>query len=391
MSDASADRPLRIAIVAGETSGDALGAGLIRALKERAAVECYGIAGPRMVEAGCEAWHRTEELSVMGLMEVLPHLRRLLKLRRRLIERIEAARPDVYIGVDSSDFNLAVEAALKGAGIRTVQYVSPQVWAWRQSRVAKIRAATDLVLCLLPFEAPFYAEHGVNARFVGHPLADEIPLEVDAAAARAALGLPSDAPILALLPGSRRAEVERLAGRFLGTAAWLAARNPAMRFVVAAANEAVAGIVARAAHGLRIEPRPEIVTGRARQVIAAADAVLTASGTASLECLLLKRPMVVAHRLSPLTYRLVRSMGVGRLENFSLPNLLAGRRIVAEYVQRQVRPDILGPAVLQCFEQGREGTDWREAFTAIHRRLRCRASESAAAAVLALVDKGQLH
>jgi lipid-A-disaccharide synthase len=385
MSEVSAGKPLRVAIAAGETSGDALGAGLIRALKERTAVECFGIAGPRMVEAGCAPWHGTDELSVMGLMEVLPHLRRLLKLRRRLIERIEAARPDVYIGVDSSDFNLPVEAALKAAGIPTVQYVSPQVWAWRQARVHKIGAATDLVLCLLPFEAPFYAEHGVNARFVGHPLADEIPLDVDAGQARSALGLPADARILALLPGSRRAEVERLAGRFLGTAAWLAARDPALRFVVAAANDVVAEIAARAASELRMEPAPRIVTGKARQVIAAADVVLTASGTASLECLLLKRPMVVAHRLSPLTYGLVRRLGVGRLENFSLPNLLAGRRIVAEYVQRQVRPDILGPALLECFEHRRQETDWYEAFTAIHRRLRCRASETAADAVLALV------
>lgn len=365
---------------------------MIEALRRRVGdAEFFGIAGPRMVEAGCEAWHGIDELSVMGLTEVLPHLRRLLKLRRALIERIEAIRPDLYIGVDSSDFNLPVEAALKAAGIATVQYVSPQVWAWRQSRVAKIRAATDLVLCLLPFEAPFYAEHGVNARFVGHPLADEIPFDVDAGEARRALELPPDASILALLPGSRRAEVERLARDFLGTAAWLAGRCERMRFVVAAANDAVADISARAAREARIEPPVRIVTGRARQVIAAADVVLTASGTASLECLLLKRPMVVAHRLSPLTYWLVRSMGVNRLPNFSLPNLLAGRRLVPEYVQRQVRPDILGPAVLRCFEQCREESDWRETFTAIHRRLRCRASDSAADAVLTLVAKGPQH
>lgn len=383
---------LRVAIVAGEASGDALGAGLIAALRRRVPqAQFFGIAGPRMIEAGCEPWHRTDELSVMGLAEVLPHLRRLLKLRRRLIARIAAARPDVYIGVDSSDFNVPVEAALKAAGITTVQYVSPQVWAWRRSRVARIRAATDLVLCLLPFEAPFYAEHGVRARFVGHPLADEIPIENDTSTARHALGLPPDAPVLALLPGSRRAEVERLAPRFLGTAAWLAARRPEMHFVVAAASDAARDIAARAALGLALDPPPEIVTGRAREVMTAADVVLTASGTASLECLLLKRPMIVAHRLSPMTYWLVRRMGVERLPNFSLPNLLAGRRIVPEYVQSDVRPDILGPAVLSCLELSRERSQWRETFDAIHRRLRCGASESAAEAVLALVNGDSDH
>lgn len=380
--------PLRVAAVAGEASGDLLGADLIAALKAQAPnSEFFGIAGPRMAAAGCEAWHRTDELSVMGLAEVLPHLRRILRLRRRLIERLVAVRPDVYIGIDSSDFNLAVEAALKRAGLKTVQYVSPQVWAWRQSRVKKIAAATDLVLCLLPFEKAFYAEHGVNARFVGHPMADAIPLEVDRSAARQALGLPERVPLLAILPGSRPAEVSRLSGPFLATAQWLSRRRPEMRFVVALANEQVGEIHRRIGAGVALDPPARLITGRAREAMAAADAVLTASGTASLEALLLKRPMVVAHRLSPLTYALVRSLGVKRLPHFSLPNLLAGRTLVEEFIQSDVRADILGPAVLRCFAAAPDGCDRLAEFDKIHRALRQGASATAAAAVLELLQR----
>lgn len=378
-------RRLRVALVAGEASGDALGAGLIDALRERIPdVTFHGIAGQRMIDAGCEPWHRIEELSVMGLAEVLPHLPRLLRLRRRLIARIIGFRPDVFVGIDSSDFNLPVAHAVKAAGIPAVQYGSPQVWAWRQSRVSKVLKATDLVLCLLPFETEFYAAHDVNARFVGHPLADAIPLEVDTDRARADLGLSGSGPVIAILPGSRKAEVARLSGPFLATAQWLTRERPEVRCVVALANESAGEICRAASDRLELDPPPLHVTGRAREVLAAADAVLTASGTATLEALLLKRRMVVAHRLSGMTYWLARRMGIERLPHFSLPNLLAGHSLVPEFVQREVRPDVLGPALLRCLEAGAHAPDFRSELIAIHKQLRQNASASAADAVLEL-------
>jgi lipid-A-disaccharide synthase len=348
----------------------------------------FGIGGARMRAAGCEAWHGAEELSVMGLAEVLPHLRRLLRLRRGLIERLLRERPDVFVGIDSPDFNLPVAAALKAAHIPTVQYVSPQVWATRQSRVIGIRKSVDLVLCVLPFEPGFYAEHRVRAEFVGHPLADAIPRTVDAGVARRALALSSGAQVVALLPGSRRGEVARLSRPFLATAAWLRERRR-LEVVVALANESMGAEFRAATAGLVLDPPAKLVTGRAQEVMAAADAVLTASGTASLEAMLLKRPMVVAYRMAPVSYWILRFMGISRLKHFSLPNLLAGRELVAEYVQGQVRPEILGPAVLGCLDGRMHGGDWRAEFDRIHDQLRRGASQTAARAVLELAQGAQ--
>lgn len=385
---ADLQEPLRVAVVACEASGDVLGAGLIEALRARVpAVEAFGMAGKRMIAAGCEPWHRTEEVSVMGLTEVLPHLPRLLRLRRKLSERIIAARPDVFIGIDSPDFNLPVAAAVKRHGLPAVQYVSPQVWAWRQSRVRGIRAATDLVLCVLPFEADFYAENGVEARFVGHPLADAIPMHADSAAARAALGCEPGRPLIALLPGSRRSEVSRLGKPFFATARWLQERRADLRFIVALANEEAAEVFARETREIELESPALLIEGKALEVMTAADVVLTASGTATLEALLLKRPMVVAHRISPLTYWLVRRLGVAKLPNFSLPNLLSGRSVVPEFVQSEVRPGVLGPAVLDVLDGRRLHADWYDLFTLIHKTLRCDASKTAATEVLDLAAR----
>jgi lipid-A-disaccharide synthase len=372
-------------LVAGEASGDTLGAGLIEAIKAlEPAAEFVGMAGPKMIAAGCEPWYRSEEIAVMGFFEVLPHLRRILALRRDLIERIRLSDVDVFVGIDAQDFNRPVEAALKRAGRKTVQYVSPQVWAWRQSRAATMREAVDLVLCVLPFEPQFYAEYGVNAKFVGHPLADAIPLEVDKADARAKLGLPADRPVLAVLPGSRRSEVSRLAAPFMATAAWLERQRPELAVAVALASDATAALFRESTAGVELGDAALIVH-RAREVMAAADVVLTASGTASLEALLTKRPMVVAYKMVPLTYWLVRALGVARLPHFSLPNLLAGRTIAPEFVQDQVRPDVLGPAVLAALDGTGLAPGWYDAFADIHRQLRCDASASAAREVLALV------
>jgi len=374
-----------LALVAGEASGDTLGAGLIEAIKAQAPdTEFVGMAGPKMIAAGCEPWYRAEEIAVMGFFEVLPHLRRILALRRELIARIERAQVDAFIGIDAQDFNKPAAAALKRAGIKTVQYVSPQVWAWRQSRVATIREAVDLVLCVLPFEPKFYEAHGVSAKFVGHPLADMIPMTVNKAAARASLGLAADKPVLAVLPGSRRSEVARLSAPFMGTAEWLTERLPDLTTVVAIASDAVAEYFNEATRGLDVS-RAKLIPQKAREIMAAADVVLTASGTASLETLLTKRPMVVAYKMVPLTYWLLRRLGVSKLPYFSLPNLLAGRPLVPEFVQDQVRPDVLGPAVLGALDGSALKPGWYDAFTDIHRQLRCDASASAAREVLALV------
>ena len=363
---------LRIALAAGEQSGDTLGAGLIEALKQHVPnAQFVGIAGPKMIAAGCEPWFRAEELSVMGLAEVLPHLPRLLRIRRELRERIKALPAHVFIGIDAPDFNLPLAKRLKRAGIPTVQYVSPQVWAWRQGRVKTIRNSVDLVLCVLPFETKFYAEHGVAARFIGHPLADAIPLTVDRAAARAALELPASKPVLAV--------------PFMESAAWVQRARPDVEVAVALASDSI-GEQFRAAVGGIAVPRPvHLIPGRARDVLAAADVVLTASGTASLETLLLKRPMVVAHRISSLTYWIVRRLGVAKLANFSLPNLLAGRELVPEFVQDEVRPDVLGPVLLDFLDGKMPAGDWYDSFAAIHRQLRCNASAAAAREVLELL------
>jgi len=378
-------RPLRFAIVAGEASGDTLGAGLIEALRAQVPDATFvGMAGPKMIAAGCEPWYRADEIAVMGFFEVLPHLPRILKLRRELVDRIKRSDVDVFIGIDAQEFNRGVTARLKRAGIATVQYVSPQVWAWRQSRAATIRDAVDLVLCVLPFEPEFYAHYGVNAKFVGHPLADMIPLDVNKAEARAKLGLPQDRPILAVLPGSRRSEVTKLGAPFMATAAWLSARRPDLVVSVALASEATATLFRKVTAGMDFGCA-QLTTRRALEVMAAADVVLTASGTASLEALLIRRPMVVAYKLVPLTYWLVRRLGVAKLAHFSLPNLLAGRALVPEFVQGQVRPEILGPAVLGALDGTQLVAGWYDAFAAIHRQLRCDASASAAREVLALV------
>ena len=381
--------PLRVALVAGERSGDTLGAGLIEALRRRVPeAKFFGIAGDAMVRAGCEPWYHAEELSVMGLAEVLRHLPRLLRIRRSLVRRLLAEPPDLFIGVDSPDFNLPVAGALHDQGIATVQYVSPQVWAWRQSRVHGIRKAIDLVLCVLPFETEFYASHGVPAVFVGHPLADQVPLQVDRQAARAALGLAAGARVLALLPGSRRSEVAQLARPFAETVHWLRReRGAELECVVALASEGLRELFVALTRDLPLVPAPTLVVGQTRRVLAAADLVLTASGTASLEAALMRRPMVVAYRVSWLTYWVWRRMGVARLEHFALPNLLAGRGLVPEFAQGQVTAPQLGEALLRIGGEAERGGDWHRELAAIHTRLRCRADEQAAEAVLDLLAR----
>ena len=378
---------VKAALVAGEASGDNLGGGLLRALHARQpALRAFGVAGPRMVEAGCEAWVASEELAIMGLAEILKHLPRLLRLRRDLVARLLQAQPDVFVGIDSPEFNLRVAAQLKAQGIPTVQYVSPQVWAWRQGRVRTIGQSVDLVLCVLPFESRFYDAHDVRAVFVGHPLADRIPLESPPGPARAALGLAASAPTVAVLPGSRRGEVSKLGGPFAATLAWLHARRPDLRFVAPMANAAVRTMfehsLAQYAPGIPVA----VIDGRAQEALAAADAVLVASGTATLETALIKRPMVVAYRLAPLTAWLMRGMKLMKADYFAQPNLLAGRQVVPEYLQEDVRPEVLGPALLAQLERP-DHDELIATFTSIHQTLRCDASARAADAILELQQR----
>ncbi len=381
----SGSDPLRVAIVAAEASGDVLGAGLIDAVRSaQPDAEFFGVAGPRMRSAGCDAWYNAEDISVMGLAEVLPHLVRLLRMRRRIAERVAQIRPDVFVGIDSPAFNLPISKRVRQAGIPTVQYVSPQVWAWRQSRVHEIRDACDRVLCLLPFEPEFFRKHGVAASFVGHPLADEIPSVSPAGPAREALGLDPDRPVLALLPGSRGGEVSRLAAPFLATAAWLEDRVPGLQTVVAVAGDRVAEQIASAAAAVALSAPPALIAGHTRDVMAAADTVLTASGTAALETMLVKRPMVVAYRMSGLSFALIRRMGIQRLPHYSLPNLLAGREVAREFVQRDVCAEVLGPAVLDCLEGRPPAADWQSIFEDVHRQLQGGGSAAAASSILAL-------
>jgi lipid-A-disaccharide synthase len=385
---AAAAPGLRIGIVAGEHSGDQLGAALIAALRERVPnLSCFGVAGPQMIAAGCEAWWGSDQLAVMGLSEVLRHLPRLLSLRAALSRRLRAARPDIFVGIDAPEFNLRLARSLRRAGVRTVQYVSPQVWAWRQGRVRSIGAACDLVLCLLPFEAKFYAQHGVAAVFVGHPLADQIPLAVDRDAARRALDFRADAPLVALLPGSRLTEVTRLAAPFAAAAAHIAARRPEYRFIAPMACAAVREVFEKEVAQLPAAPAIRVLDGQAQLALAACDAAIVASGTATLETLLSARPMVVAYRVSAVTAFLLRTMGLVKVRYFSQPNLLVGRRLVPEFFQEQVSGAALGEALLQELEDRGHVRELLGEFATVHRTLRRGGAARAAEAILSCAGR----
>jgi lipid-A-disaccharide synthase len=378
---------MNVGIVAGESSGDTLGAALIAALQARVpGTRCFGVAGPKMIAAGCEAWASSEELAVMGLVEPLKHLPRLLRLRGMLTSRFAALRPDVFVGIDAPAFNLGLERRLKERGLKTVQYVSPQVWAWRQGRVRTIGKSCDLVLCLLPFETDFYAQHEVRAVFVGHPLADQIPLEVNHAAARDELKIPPGcSPIVALLPGSRMGEVERLGPDFAAAAAWIAERKPDVRFIAPMASARVRASFERSIAALPNSVSITVLDGHAQRALAAADAVIVASGTATLETLLTGRPMVVAYRLSTVTAFLLRTLGLVKVPYFSQPNLLVGRRLVPEFFQEEVSGAALGAAVLKEIEDPQHVSELQQEFRRVHEVLRRGGAERAAAAILECV------
>jgi len=396
----TANAPLQIALIAGEDSGDQLGADLIAALRRRyPEARFVGIGGARMQAQGFESWYDIRELSLFGLAEVISHLPRLLRLRKELVARLIAAKPAVVVGIDAPDFNLGVEQRVRAAGLRTVHYVSPSVWAWREERAAKIGRSADRVLCLFPMEPAIYARHGVDARFVGHPLADRFALVSDRVGARDFLELPQNAPVLAVLPGSRSSEVTKLGSVFLDAARRVAAQLPGLRIVIPAANARVhATLKAMLGDGPTNDDTPILLDGRAHEAMLAADVVLLASGTATLEAMLAKRPMVVGYRVSPISYRIARALNMLKTDVYALPNILARAcglgdqaMLAPELMQDDCTPEKLAEAVLALFQDSQRRGEIVAAFEQLHRALRGElegeAGDHAADAVIELIER----
>ena len=379
--------PVRVGLLAGEASGDTLGADLINAMRRRVPdAKFFGVAGPKMQAAGCEVWEPAESFAVMGLFDVLRDLPRLARLIARIKGMFLHERPDVFIGIDAPDTNLRVARTLHGAGIPTVQYVSPQVWAWRQGRARSMQESVDLVLCLLPFEKRFYDEHGIRAEFVGHPLADAIPEQVDRQAARRALGIPDDAEVVALLPGSRRGEVGRLAADFAATARWLHRQRPGLKFIAPMASAATRQIFSKEMSERAAEVEVQLTDGQATTALSAANVALVASGTASLETALCKRPMVVVYRLGNLSAWLLTRFNLVKSKFFAQPNLLADRRVVGEYFQDQIVPESIGAELLMWLDDSERRGALEQEFSRIHADLRRGAGTRAAQAILDLLQ-----
>ncbi len=378
--------PLTIGLVAGETSGDILGAGLIRALKAKIPnARFVGVAGPLMQAEGCEVWYEMEELAVMGIVEVLERLPRLLKIRKDLTTRFTELKPDVFVGIDAPDFNITLEGRLKQQGIRTLHYVSPSVWAWRQKRVFKIGKATDMVLAFLPFEKAFYDKFNVPCRFIGHTMADAMPLQPDKAAARELLGIPQEAVCLALLPGSRHSEVEMLGADFLKTAQLLRQKIPDLHVLVPLVNAKRREQFERIKQETTPDLNVHLVDGKAREIMSASDAALLASGTAALECMLAKCPMVVGYRMKPFTFWLAKRLV--KTPYVSLPNLLSGKELVKELLQEKCQPQKLADELLSLLQGSEKVEALKQTFLHLHESIRCNADEQAAQAVLELAGK----
>lgn len=373
---------LRLGVVAGEASGDELGALVLAALHARCdELVVEGIGGPLMAEQGLCSRYPMERLSVMGLVEPLKRLPELLRIRRHLSRHFCAHPPDVFLGIDAPDFNLSLERQLRRAGVRTAHLVSPSVWAWRRGRMRTIRRSVDTMLCLYPFETEIYRQHGVPVRFVGHPLADDIATSTEQAAARAGLGLAPAGKIVALLPGSRGGEVASMARLFLQVAQRLWQGNPQLSFVLPAASPLREQELQRHLHA---HPRLPItvLSGRSREAIAAADVVLAAAGTATLEAALLKRPMVVAYRTGALSWWLLSKLV--RTEFVALPNLIAGKALVPELLQGAASVDALVAELSALLSNGGMAPAVSDEFDTLHRQLRCNSAAQVADALLAL-------
>ena len=378
---------LRIGIVACEASGDLLGASLVEHLRNRLSdVRFEGVAGPGMLAQGCHSLYPLERLSVMGLFEVLRHLPELLRIRRHLRRHFLAKPPDMFVGVDCPDFNLGLERRLREARIKTVHYVSPTVWAWRPGRVRGIARAVDLILSIFPFEERFLREYGLPARYVGHPLADQIPLEPDQAGARTRIGLPAGAEVMAILPGSRVSEIRHLAEPFLEAARRCREQRPGLHFVIPMSGprmrQAFEACVRRIGGDLPIVT----LEGRSRDALEAADIVLTASGTATLEAALFKRPMVVGYRMSRPTYWVLKYLRLVKTPHIAMANLVAGERVVPELIQAECEPDRLSAALLELLDSPQRMEAIRQRFREVHAEMRLDAGARAADAVMELLE-----
>ena len=376
---------IHIGIVVGEASGDILGAALMTELRKLYPnAEFSGIGGPRMLALGFHSYFPQDRLAVMGLIEPLKRLPELLRIRKFLREHFIANPPSVFIGIDSPDFTISLERSLKEHGIKTVHYVSPSVWAWRQKRVFKIAKSVDLMLTLLPFEAAFYEKHNVPVEFVGHHLADEIPLEVNKYNARRELGIPEHARVVALLPGSRASEVERMGKLFMHAAVFCLEQDPELLFYIPAANS---DRYRQLHHQLNdyVDFPIQLFNGNSPRVMAAADVLLLASGTVALEALLLKKPMVVAYKMAPLTFKILSWLV--KTPFVSLPNLLANKLLVPELLQDQATPEKLSACVMHYFENPDETSDLSNTFAEMHLTLKRDASARAAAAVAKLIER----
>ena len=379
-----------IALVAGEVSGDILGAGLINALKlHYPNARFIGVAGEQMKKAGCETLFDMEELSVMGLAEVLKHLPRLLKRRKQVIETMLEMKPDVFIGIDAPDFNLTVEEKLKANGIKTIHYVSPSVWAWRQNRVHKIKRATDLVLAFLPFEKAFYDKFDTSCRFIGHTMADVIALKPNRTEACEKLGLDESKRYVAILMGSRGSEIQFLAEPFLKTAQLLKEKHPDLEFLVPMVNEKRQAQLEEIKANIAPELELHILQGQARQAMIAAECTLLASGTAALEAMLCKSPMVVGYKMKPLTYWLAKKLI--KTEYISLPNLLANAPLVPEMIQEECNPDNLAWSLNHYLsndvESLKQKNELKHRFTDLHKLIQCDADAQAAQAVVDVLEQ----
>ena len=382
---------MKIALVAGEASGDLLGAGLIRAIHARVPDATFeGVAGPAMIAAGCERLEDAEALAVMGLIEPLRHVPRLLRLRRSLARRWTESPPDVFVGVDAPDFNFGLEKKLRRAGVRTAHYVSPTIWAWRQGRVKTVRDAADLVLCILPFEKKIYDGHGVGAVFVGHPKADSIPTDIDVASAREMLGL-AHAPVIAMLPGSRGSEVSRLGPLFAAAAAQLAAQDPQLQFVTPVATPKLRAMIEAQLDAAGISERFTVTDGGSIEVMAAADVVALASGTAALEAALLGKPTVAAYRVSRLTAVILRLFRMLKTEYFTLPNLLTESPLIPEFIQEAATPGAIAAELGAILRDAERRDLIASQFATLREDLAIGADDRAAEAVLSLArhNKGQ--
>lgn len=377
---------MKFGLVAGESSGDLLGAGLIRALRERVPEARFeGVAGPEMVAAGCEQWEPSESLAVMGLIEPLVHVPRLLRLRRALAKRWLASPPDVFVGIDAPDFTLGLEKKLRKNGIKTVHYVSPSIWAWRAGRVRTVKKAANKVLCILPFEKALYDECGVDAVFVGHPTADRLPSIEDSASARQALGITS-AEVVAVLPGSRRGEVSRLGEILAQTAAMLAAARPDISFVTPVATPALRSLIEQQLRDAGVADRFILLDGNSELAMMAADVVLLASGTAALESALLGKPTVATYRLARTTYAIASGLRLVKLQHYTLPNLLTATPLVPEFIQQNATPSAIAGAVAGMLDDPERRRFIAGEFAKLRVQLALDANQRAADSVLELAQ-----